>query len=708
MPVKSRLWASPPAPSRASGCSPTAGRRGLRLARSAYLGPGLLALVGLSLGIAAALAPAARVILVTAAVIELGMAAGAAITAHRRLVRPLEHLARRATEAAAGEESPDPPDTQPGLAPLSGAITALVEEVGRSRSGVRAGAIIQGSSDLTIVLDPNGLIRHASPAAGTMLGRPAEWLTGHRFASLAHPDDRVRLPDPEVGSGMATASCAEVRLSHLQGHWVITEVSTSDLRDDPAVNGLVLNIRDVSERKAQEQDLLRRALYDPLTGLANRALFREHVEKALARLRRTPARPHAVLFVDLDGFKTVNDSLGHAAGDQVLVEVGQRLSRWMRPGDTAGRLGGDEFAVLLENTSELEAGMLAGRILKVLLSPVVVQGKEVVLTGSIGIALSESGADADELLRNADVAMYTAKAAGKSQFRVFEPAMHHAALLRLDLEADLRRAIDKQELLLTYQPIIDLASGRVNGMEVLVRWQHPVRGLIQPLDFIPLAEDTGLIRPLGRLILEQACRQAREWALLFPELGPLRLCVNASVRQVEHPSFYDEVANALALSGFDGRNLTLEITESLFMSDLDATVEKLSRLKELGLKLAVDDFGTGYSSLSYLRSLPIDILKIDKSFVAGVTYGIEQSAVAHAVVKLARTFNLQTVAEGIEHPEQAAQLLAIGAEMGQGYWFSRPLRAPMMEDFLAEDLARRQQPDQEAHLVGLPLAQVPW
>jgi len=650
----------------------------------------------------------ARASLLVSAVVGLGMAAAAAMAITRRLVRPLGSLADIAVRAVAGHEPIEVLDTtRLALHPLGTAVVSLVHEVERSRRSVLAGAILEGSSDLTVILDGEGVIRHASPAANAMLGRPSDWLTGQRFAGLAHPDDRLRLEGLCTPSGEPVLPpCAELRLSHLQGHWVSTEVASSDLRGDPDVGGVVLNVRDISARKADEEVLLRRALYDPLTGLANRALFREHVEKALARLRRTPARPHAVLFVDLDGFKTVNDSLGHAAGDEVLVEVGNRLRRWVRPGDTAGRLGGDEFAVLLENTSEAEAAVLAGRILKVLLSPVIVQGKEVVLTGSIGIALSETGEDADELLRNADVAMYTAKAAGKGQFRVFEPAMHHAALRRLDLEADLRRAIDNREMLLTYQPILDLATSRITGMEVLVRWQHPQRGLIQPLDFIPLAEDTGLIRPLGRLILELACRQAQDWSVRFPAHHPLRLCVNASVRQIEHPSFYDEVANALALSGFDGRNLTLEITESLFMNDLAATVEKLSRLKELGLKLAVDDFGTGYSSLSYLRSLPIDILKIDKSFVAGVTFGIEQSAVAHAVVKLARTFNLQTVAEGIETPDQAAQLLSIGADMGQGYWFSRPLRAPLMEAFLADDMAQRELRAGTTRLDELPLVHV--
>ncbi|MGH9283841.1 MAG: putative bifunctional diguanylate cyclase/phosphodiesterase, partial [Acidimicrobiales bacterium] len=311
-----------------------------------------------------------------------------------------------------------------------------------------------------------------------------------------------------------------------------------------------------------------------------------------------------------------------------------------------------------------------------------VQGKEVVLTASIGIALSEAGQDSDALLRNADAAMYTAKAAGKGQYRVFEPEMHQAAMRRLDLEADLRRAIGRNELFLAYQPIVDLASNRVTGTEVLARWEHPERGLIPPNDFISVAEDSGYIRDLGRFILEEACRQARAWHDRFPDAEPLRVCVNTSVRQIEQTELFDEVAAALRDSGLDGQCLTLEITESVFMSDFGATVQKLRRLKELGLTLAVDDFGTGYSSLAYLRSLPIDILKIDKSFVMGVTLGPEQSAVARAVVKLARTFNLATIAEGIERPEQAAELLAIGADMGQGYWFSRPLPAGAMSTFL--------------------------
>ena len=618
--------------------------------------------------------------------LAVALAIASAVTIRRHVVLPLVRLEQLTTNVVAGGRGSlgtvvtGTSEVAKDMAPLVDAVEILAAEVENSR---RALAVVQRSPDVTMVVDPTGNVVQASPSADVMLGRPAAWMAGRSLAALVHPEDRARLEELRARPAESgVRSYEEVRLSHLHGHWVPTEITALDLGDDPAVDGRVVNIRDVSDRKAHEENLLRAALYDPLTGLANRVLFREHVDKALARLRRTPARPHAVLFIDLDGFKTINDSLGHAAGDEVLAEVGHRLLRWMRPGDTSARLGGDEFAVLLENTSQFDTGVLAKRILDVLLAPIVVQGKEVVLTGSIGIALSETGQDSDALLRNADAAMYTAKAAGKGQFRVFEPEMHQAAMRRLDLEADLRRAVGRNELYLAYQPIVDLATSQVTAAEVLVRWKHPERGLIPPLDFIPVAEDSGYIRELGRHILEQACHQVRQWHRRYPGHEPLRICVNASVRQIEQPDFYDEVARALTESGLDGNLLTLEITESLFMSDFTATVQKLRRLKELGLKLAVDDFGTGYSSLSYLRSLPIDILKIDKSFVVGVTLGPEQSAVARAVVKLARTFNLRTVAEGIEQPEQAAELLAMGADMGQGYWYACPLSAEAMEGFL--------------------------
>jgi len=519
-----------------------------------------------------------------------------------------------------------------------------------------------------------------------MLGRPSEWLQGQPLGGVVHPDDRSKLAElcrfegavePRESVGRATG---EIRLSRLNGDWVEAEVTVTDLTANASVGGIVVNLRDADKRKAAEDKLRQMALYDTLTGLANRDLFRDHVERALAHRRRTHVC-HAVLFIDLDGFKTINDSLGHAAGDEILVSVAERLRLRVRPSDVIARLGGDEFAVLVENTSENDATFLAGRLLEVLRPPFQVLGKEVALSGSAGVAFSELANDADQFLRNADVAMYRAKTAGKGCYAVFEPEMHEAALRRLDLEADLRLAIERHEVVVHYQPILDLNTGAVTGMEALARWEHPERGLIPPLDFIPLAEEIGLIRPIGLLVLEEACAQIRSWHDRFPtaELG---VCVNVSVHQVEHEDFIHRVADCLRRSGIDPARLTLEITESLFMGDGDAAVARLHALKQLGVKLAIDDFGTGYSSLSYLRSLPIDVLKIDKSFVDGVTRGPEQSAVARAIVKLAHTFGLRTVAEGIETPGQAAELASIGVDMGQGYHFARPLDAPAMERFL--------------------------
>jgi len=685
--VKTRLWAGSATARAGQGANgATPGRHARDAARAAYLPAAALVALGTGLSVAVLATPSLRLgsvgatVALVAAGLALALGATCARTVRRRVAIPLRRLEEAASAVAATRVGW--PGGIPGgddLGALVDAIAAMTADIERSRS---LEAMVERSPDLTVEVDGRGLVRRASASAAVMLGRPAGWLTGRHLAALVHPEDRgafEALLGRPVEPGGRTYD--ELRLSHLQGHWVATEVTAVDAGSTGG--GRILNVRDVSERKAHEEDLLRRALYDPLTGLANRALFREHVDKALARLRRTPARPHAVLFVDLDGFKTINDSLGHAAGDEVLTEVGHRLMRWMRPGDTAARLGGDEFAVLLENTSQLDTAVLAKRILSVLLAPIAVQGKEVVVTGSIGIALSEAGQDSDTLLRNADAAMYTAKSAGKGQYRVFEPEMHHAAMRRLDLEADLRRAVTGHELVLAYQPIVDLATQRITGTEALVRWQHPRRGLILPADFITVAEDSGSIREVGRHVLVGSCRQVGAWHRRYPAADPVRLCVNTSVRQVEEDDFFDEVAQALAASGLHGRYLTLEITENLFMHDFGATVAKLRRLKGLGLTLAVDDFGTGYSSLSYLRSLPIDVLKIDKSFVNGVTGGPESSAVARAVVRLARTFNLQTVAEGIERREQAAELLAMGADMGQGFLFARPLPAADMEALLA-------------------------
>lgn len=543
-------------------------------------------------------------------------------------------------------------------------------------------AIVEASPDLVLVVKADGTISYCSPAAATMLGRVAERLAGQPAAALVHSEDQVKLAElvHRLTSGDRAGEAAEIRMSHVLGRWVDVEVTAMDLREHPDVGGIVLHASDVRARREQDEQLRHLALHDALTGLANRALFRNYVEHALAHLRRIPVR-HAVLLFDLDRFKTINDSLGHAAGDELLTHVAERLRSRLRPGDIGARLGGDEFAVLLENTSERDAVEVAQRVLDALHIPFAIQGRDIAITASVGIAFSELAEDAEALLRNADAAMYKAKASGKGRHALFEPDMHRTALRRLSMEASLSRAVEREELVLHYQPIVNLKSGEATGMEVLVRWRNPEQGIVPPAEFIAVAEETGLIEEIGRDVLVRSCAQVRAWQERF-SWPALRLCVNASVRQIESQRFVADVQQALIESGLSASQLTLEITESLFMSDITPTIDRLVRLKELGLKLAVDDFGTGYSSLNYLRILPIDVLKIDKAFVDGVTNGPEQSAVARAVVKLARTFGLETVAEGVETPEQLSELVGMGADFGQGYLFAKPLDAQAMEAYL--------------------------
>jgi diguanylate cyclase (GGDEF)-like protein len=439
------------------------------------------------------------------------------------------------------------------------------------------------------------------------------------------------------------------------------------------VQGIVLTLRDVSERTALEQQLVHQAFHDPLTRLANRALFRERVEHALRRAHRHHVAP-AVLFLDLDNFKTINDSQGHAAGDAVLLAVAARLRSCLRPDDTAARLGGDEFAVLLEDTvNQDDPVVVAERIIAVLRDPIDVEGRQVQSNASVGIAISRcSEENVDELLRNADVAMYMAKNGGKGRYAVFDPAVHAAMLRRLELEADLKRAVAEQEFVLHYQPIVDLHSGALVSMEALVRWVHPERGMVPPGEFIPLAEETGAIVEIGRWVLRAACRQAQEWHERYPVTPARRIAVNLSGLHLQQPTVVDDVMAALEESGLDPHCLTVEITESSMMQDTAATIAKLQAFKALGVALAIDDFGTGYSSLSYLQQFPIDLLKIDRAFVSGVGQGVVDSALARAVVSLGSALGVQTVAEGIEEEGQVRELRELGCERGQGFYFSRP------------------------------------
>jgi diguanylate cyclase (GGDEF)-like protein/PAS domain S-box-containing protein len=464
------------------------------------------------------------------------------------------------------------------------------------------------------------------------------------------------------------------------GRTIDAEVHAHELQFEGRAAVLV-TIQDVTERNALEAELRHQAFHDALTHLANRALFSDRADHALGRQRRH-GRGLAVLLLDLDGFKTVNDSLGHNAGDQLLVEVASRLASVLRVDDTAARLGGDEFAVLLEDLPDDEFALdVAQRIIDEVATPFHLSGKEIFVTASIGITFGgDHGDNADELLRNADAAMYRAKSAGKGCLRVFEPAMHLDAVARLELETDLRRAIEEHELVVHYQPIVTAATGAISGFEALVRWMHPVRGIVAPLEFIPLAEENGLIVDIGRYVLRSACAQLVQWRATYPHLT---VSVNVSARQLADADLVDDVVQALHETGLPASALTLEITESTVIEDPEHAHERLTTLKALGVRIAVDDFGTGYSSLGSLQHLPVDTLKIDKSFVDGVTSGTQGAGVVHAIIGIARMLQLGTVAEGVEHDEQVHRLGELGCEQLQGYCFSKPLPADQVIGLLA-------------------------
>jgi len=428
------------------------------------------------------------------------------------------------------------------------------------------------------------------------------------------------------------------------------------------------------------------AFHDSLTGLASRALFMDRLDHGLACAAREESQV-AVLFVDLDRFKVVNDSMGHAAGDLLLVEVADRLRTCLRDTDTAARIGGDEFAVLLQDLHGPQlATIVADQIIEVLHAPFEIRGKQVYINASVGVAFNTPNAqDAETLIQNSDLAMYQAKKSGTSACQVFEPSMQAARQKSLDLEAHLRGAIERDELMLCYQPIVDLTTGRVTGVETLVRWRHPERGIVPPLDFIPLAEATGLIFPIGRWVLEQACLQASEWNRRQHPQPPLTISVNLSALQLHQSDLPATVAQALEAADLDPRCLILEITESVLLHDTDteAVTQRLQALKSLGVCLAIDDFGTGYSSLAYLRRFPVDILKIDKSFVDEVGHGSAASALARAIVNLGHTLQLATVAEGIETAEQLVEVRDSGCRFGQGYYFAKPLGIDEIDAFLS-------------------------
>jgi diguanylate cyclase (GGDEF)-like protein len=430
---------------------------------------------------------------------------------------------------------------------------------------------------------------------------------------------------------------------------------------------------DITSRKAAEAALVHQALHDALTGLPNRTLFRDRLEHALNQASRRQQLV-GVLFLDLDNFKVINDSLGHLSGDALLVEVAQRLQTCLRLGDTVARMGGDEFTILLEEIDdEAQATLVAERIGDALRTPFRLGEREVFVSASIGLALSASRRmEPESLLRNADIAMYRSKAAGKARHSIFDAGMKAMAMERLELETDLRNALALGQFRIHYQPILNLSDGKVLEVEALLRWERPGHGLMAPLTFIPLAEETGLIVPIGRWVLQEACRQAKMWNTDFPSEPPLVMSVNLSGRQFQDPGLVSGIAQVVHDTGLEPRGLKLEITESVAMHDIEASVLKMEALKALGIQLAIDDFGTGYSSLGYLKRFPVDTLKIDRSFVERIGLDIQDAAIVQSVVALAKTLHLSVVGEGIESRAQAAQLLALGCDRGQGFLFARP------------------------------------
>ena len=555
---------------------------------------------------------------------------------------------------------------------------------GLRKSEERFRSLVRNASDGIMITGDDSTITYESPGVERVLGYAPEARIGRPAFELVHEDDLrgIRRLFGDVARNPDMEATAEFRARHVDGSWRVVEAVAKNLLTDSAIGGIVVNYRDVTDRRSLEQQLRHQAFHDSLTGLPNRALFLDRLAHGVARTRRGH-EPLAVVFIDLDDFKAVNDSLGHGAGDELLVAVAGRIRMTVREADTPARMGGDEFAILLEDAPTVEAAReSANRVLEALRLPFRLQSQDIAIRASAGIAMYESPEQsADELLRNADISMYSAKAQGKDRLVVYESAVHDAAIWRLQLRTDLQLALERDEFALVYQPVVDLETNAVLGVEALLRWQHPRRGMIGPTEFIPIAEETGLIVPIGRWVLERACLQARDWREARDGRG-LDLSVNLSGRQIEDPDLVDDVRRALEKADLEPRRLTLELTESILMHDTERTIETLGRLRGLGVRLAIDDFGTGYSSLSYLRRLPVDALKIDRSFVAVVDAGADETALVRSIVSLAQSLRLETIAEGIEQPGQLAELRSIGTRLGQGYLFAQPLDAAAISELV--------------------------
>jgi diguanylate cyclase (GGDEF)-like protein/PAS domain S-box-containing protein len=555
---------------------------------------------------------------------------------------------------------------------------SLTDEVSRRSSEDYFRTLIQSTSDVILILDAEERIRYASPSAGAVFSR--DDLVGTPITDVIAGTDHAVLHDMLAGARVTQAHHARTDLTAVGADRRLLQVECEcrDLRDDPTVGGLVLTVRDVTERRQLESDLTHQAFHDGLTGLANRVLFLNRLERASVVAERN-GNAIAVLFIDLDDFKEVNDTLGHAVGDQLLIAVGGRITEAAGPLNTAARTGGDEFAVLVEQPGGAAgAENMAARIVAALSVPVEVgdgAGGTHVVNGtvSIGVAVSQDGASTTELQRQADLALYVAKSGGKKNWQRYRQDLHTAMIERLELRSALQDAVAGEQLVLRFQPIVDLRTQGPVGFEALVRWDHPSRGLLPPDQFIQAAEENGAIVEIGAWVLREALRAFVPLRTAVPGVVPVYVSVNVSARQFRTPGFTGQVRAALAETGARPEWLLLEITESLVLRDADRVWEDLAELRDMGVRIAIDDFGTGYSSLSYLRQMPVDVLKIDKSFIDDILHSDQQSALVEAIVGLARNLKLAVVAEGIENPEHRRVLLRMGCPYGQGFLFSRPL-----------------------------------
>jgi len=583
------------------------------------------------------------------------------------------------------------------LVALAGAVSLANARIDLGRvqadrqSDRRLRRMLQHASDVIAVLDVDLSIRYVTPATERLLGSPASFLMGGSWLDLVLPSDQEAARALITRSQADRSTHGELRLLGADGSHRYVDMVAVQVADGEEP-GYVLTCHDVTERRTLEQQLTHQAFHDSLTGLANRSLFRDRLEHALVRSARG-GESFAVLFIDLDDFKNVNDSLGHAAGDALLRQVTLRVLGSLRDQDTAARLGGDEFAVLLEEVpDEVEAIVVAQRIIDSMAAPFEIAGSEVTSNVSVGIAISSAETDnGDEVMRNADLALYEAKNLGKGRYAVFVPVMHELAVDRLELTAELRRGIDARQLVVHYQPIVELATNKILGVEALVRWRHPTRGLMAPGQFIPLAEETGLVVPLGRDVLRQALATVGKWQRRLPGCEQLMISVNLSARQLQHDDIVDDVSNALRDSGVAPQTLLLEITESVLLPGEGVTLERLRALSALGVRLFIDDFGTGYSSLSYLQQLPVHGIKLAREFVATLPGGLDgagsSTGLVSTILSLAETLGLASIiAEGVETDEQRAALISLGYQVGQGFLMARPMAADLMVQLLSAEV----------------------